>query len=97
MAHRSRVAERIIREAFGVSRPDRNRRPVRYELLGGTVAVAVLRDERAGGQLCIRVARRLADGRAVQMRKASRIGFASIQELLAYFDDIYAQYGKPNE
>jgi len=95
MATRALSAERIIRAAYGITRPQTARRVVRFELLGGSVALAVFRHDGDVGQTCVRVARRLDDGRAVQMRKASRNRFANLHEFLAYFDEIYARYGQP--
>ncbi len=68
---------------------------MRYELLASGVAIAVARDERDGGRTFVRVARRLGDGRAVQMRKECRRQFSTVQDLLTYFDGIYARYGAP--
>jgi len=70
---------------------------LRYELLGSSVALAVCRDERQGGRTFIRVARRLGDGRAVQMRKECRDQFSNLDDFLAYFDGMYARYGAPHD
>jgi hypothetical protein len=95
-AHRARAAERIIRDAYGITRVETARRAVRYELLGTHVAVAIVRDHRNGGRTAVRVACRLTDGRAVQMRKESRTHFSTVKDFLAYFDDMYARFGAPN-
>ena len=94
-ARRSNAAERIIREAYRLSRPRTNQRVMRYELLTSGVALAVTRDERHGGRTFVRVARRLQDGRAVQMRKECRKQLSTVQDVLTYFDGIYARYGAP--
>jgi hypothetical protein len=94
-ARHATAAERIIREAYKISRPSTARRVKRYELLSSGVALAIARDERNGGRTFVRVARRLGDGRAVQMRKECRNQFATLKDLLAYFDGIYARYGAP--
>jgi hypothetical protein len=94
-ARRTTAAERIIREAYKISRASTARRVMRYELLTSGVALAVARDERKGGRTFVRVARRLGDGRAVQMRKECRSQFSTLKDLLNYFEGIYARYGAP--
>jgi hypothetical protein len=94
-AHRVQKAERIVRQAYGIDRRSIKLRVIRYELLGSDVALAVVCDL-AKGRTIVKVARRLADGRAMQMRKACRNnGFASIKDQLNYFETMYAQYGNP--
>lgn len=95
-AQRVRKAERIIRQAYRMTRETSTRRVVRFELLGSDVAVAVVRDEHAETCAGVRVAQLLPSGRAKQMRKESRKQFATIGDLLSHFDALYAKYGKPN-
>lgn len=95
-AHRARRAERIIRAAYRYSDHTAANRIVRFELLGSDVAVAVLRSRPAGENAGVRVARLLPCGRAIQMRNESRKEFATIKELISYFDALYAKYGTPN-
>jgi hypothetical protein len=96
-ARRSNTAAAIIRDAYRTTRPNSARKILRYELLGSSVALAVWRDEHDSGLTSIRVARRLGDGRAVQMRKESRTHFSTLNEFLAYFDRMYARYGAPRD
>jgi hypothetical protein len=97
MAHRVKKAERIIRQAYGITRAARIRRPVRFELLGANVAVAVVRDVRCDGPTAVKVARKLEDGRVVQMRKECRKGFESIKEFICYFDSLHERFGNPDD
>jgi hypothetical protein len=94
-ALRALRAEQIIRDAYGIDRRSPRRTPVRYELLGADVAIAIVRDERAAPRTVVKVARRRPDGRAMQMRKACRNGFRNIREQIAYFETMYALYGTP--
>jgi hypothetical protein len=96
-ARRTNTAARIIRDAYKIIPPTSARHILRYELLGSSVALAVCRDERYDGWTTVRVARRLSNGRAVQMRKASRAQFSNLNEFLAYFDIMYARYGAPHD
>lgn len=91
LAHRSREAAQIILDAFGITRYGKRRQVVRYELLGADVAIAIVRD--GEGPTLVKAARRLPDGRAMQLRKACRRGFESVKDQLAYFDMMYRQYG----
>ena len=93
-ARRARRAAMIIREAYGFDRETLARRAVRYELLGTDVALAVLRDA-IDTPVQLRVARLDQEGRARQLRRHNRRGFASVREQIAYFEQLYAEFGSP--
>jgi hypothetical protein len=93
-ARRARRAAMIIREAYGFHRDTLARRAVRYELLGSDVALVVLRDQQ-DAPVQLRVARLDPDGRARQLRRHNRRGFASVREQIDYFDKLYAEFGSP--
>jgi hypothetical protein len=94
-AHRVQKAEHIVRQACGIDRRSAKRRVLRCELLGSDVALAVVYDV-AKRRTIVKVARRLVDGRAMQMRKACRNdGFANVRDQITYFETMYAQYGSP--
>ena len=86
------AARRIIRAAYTLNEKTGRVRPVRYELLGSGVAVLVGR-RKTDGQVVVKVARDV-DGRARQMRKESRVGFASTRDIITYFDALYRRYGR---
>jgi hypothetical protein len=90
----TRKAQRIIREAYGITRRG-PRAPVRFELLGDSVALAVVRTGSANGPLSIKVARELPDGRVSRLLKECRGGFPSVSEQIRYFETLYARYGAP--
>jgi hypothetical protein len=92
-ARASNEARRIIRAAYTLNEQSGRVRPVRYELLGSGVAIAV-GIRRSDNTVVIKVAQQ-AEGRCRQMRKESRIGFQSAREIIAYFDALYARYGRP--
>lgn len=93
-AIRAKRARRIIDRAYGIRPGEKNRRPVRYELLRDSVAlVVVTRTKSALAE--IKLARALPDGRVVRMHKESRRGFESVNEQIAYFDHLYKKYGNP--
>lgn len=94
-AHRAQRAQRIILEAYGIRRGERQRQPIRYELLGDCVAVAVVRDRRTPGAM-VKVARQLPDGRVRRMLKECRKGFANLKEQIRYFETLYQRYGPPS-
>ena len=94
-ARATNAARRIIRAAYSLNEKTGRVRPVRYELLGSGVAVAVAR-RKSDGTVVVKVAR-WVDGHARQMRKESRTGFASTREVIAYFDSLYRRYGRPDD
>jgi hypothetical protein len=94
-AQRAQLAARIIRKAYGISRGRGPRVPVRFELLGDAVALAVVHDRRKSGTTFIKVARVLPDGRVQRMLKECRGGFASLKEQVQYFETLYRKYGAP--
>lgn len=94
-ARRVQRAERIIRAAYGIRRGDTRRLPVRYELLGDSVAVAVVKDRRTPSGAIVKVAQRLPDGRVRRMLKECRTGFATLKEQIRYFEILYQRYGSP--
>jgi hypothetical protein len=93
-ARRTRKAQRIIREAYGIARHGR-RVPIRFELLGDSVALAVVRVGPWNGPVSIKVARQLPDGRVSRMLKECRAGFPTVSEQIRYFETLYARYGAP--
>lgn len=96
-ARQAQKARRIIREAFGITRTGA-RLPVRYELLGNSVALAVVRQKPSlgvGGSVVIRVARQLPNGRVSRMLKECRSGFPNVGEQIRYFESLYERYGAP--
>jgi hypothetical protein len=94
-AHRAQRAELIIRRAYGIRRGETRRQPVRFELLGDCVAVAVVKDTRDAPCIAIKVARELPDGSVKRMLKECRTGFASLKEQIRYFETLYQRYGPP--
>jgi hypothetical protein len=90
-AQRVQKAQRIIAGAYG-KRP--STRAIRFELLGGGVALAVVPDGTAG-HVIVKVARALPNGRAQRMLKESRRGFATVREQIEYFESLYERYGGP--
>jgi len=94
-AHRAQKARRIIKLAYGIDGTSRYRRPVRFELLGDSVALAVVQEMRGKPTLLFKLARLLPDGRVAQMRKESRKGLMSLKEQLRYFDSLYKRFGPP--
>lgn len=93
-ARQVQKAQRIIREAFGITRTG-DRLPIRYELLGNSVALAVVRQRACNAPVVIKVARELPDGRVSRMLKECRSGFPSVGEQIRYFESLYARYGAP--
>lgn len=93
-ARAAAAAKRIIRAAYTLNEKTGRVRPVRYELLGSGVAVLVGR-RRSDGEVVIKVARQI-DGHARQMRKESRVGFASAKDIIPYFDSLYRRFGRPD-
>jgi hypothetical protein len=91
-AHRALKARRIIRDAYGQARADQ---ALRVELLGESVAIAIVPMREVDNRVRIKVARVLPDGRVTRMLKESRIGFASIREQIKYFESMYKRYGRP--
>jgi hypothetical protein len=91
-AHRVLKARRIIRDAYGLARA---RQALRFELLGESVAIAVVPEVHAEGTIRVKVARVLPDGRVSRMLKESRIGFASVRDQIRYFESLYRRYGNP--
>ena len=91
-AHRVLKARRIIRDAYGQARA---RQALRFELLGESVALAVVPETNADGVIRIKVARELPDGRVSRMLKESRAGFATVREQIKYFESLYQRYGSP--
>jgi hypothetical protein len=92
MAHRALKARRIIRDAYGRTR---ERQALRFELLGESVAIAIVPEPSAAGAINIKVARLLPDGRASRMLKESRRGFSSVRDQIKYFETMYQRYGNP--
>jgi hypothetical protein len=93
-ARRAQKARRIISQAYRLD-PRRGRNPVRYELLGDSVALAVLRTNEPDAPVIIRLARQLPDGRVSRLLKETRAGFRSIEEQIRYFESLYQRYGNP--
>ena len=91
-AHRVLKARRIIRDAYGRTRAQQ---ALRFELLGESVALAVVPETRADGTIRIKVARELPDGRVARMLKESRVGFSSVRDQISYFEALYKRYGQP--
>jgi hypothetical protein len=91
-AHRILKARRIIRDAYGQARA---RQALRFELLGESVAIAVVPEDNVQGSIRVKVARVLPDGRVSRMLKESRIGFTSIRDQICYFETLYKRYGDP--
>jgi hypothetical protein len=96
-AHRARKARRIIQSAFRFSPKARRYVPVRFELIGDCVAVAVLRERGREDQICVKVARLLPDGRAAQMRKECRRGFSTVHAQIDYFESLYRRFANAND
>ena len=94
-AQRAQIAARIIKKAYGIERGRGHRVPIRFELLGDSVALAVIQDRRFAGLTLIKVARMLPDGRPQRMLKECRRGFASLKDQLRYFETLYRKYGSP--
>ena len=91
-AHRVLKARRIIRDAYGRARAQQ---ALRFELLGESVALAVVPEPAARGVIRIKVARELPDGRVTRMLKESRAGFTDVRDQIKYFETMYQRYGKP--
>ena len=91
-AHRVIKARRIIRHAYGRTRAAQ---AIRFELLGESVAVAVVRDDSPDAEVAIKVARVLPDGRVSRMLKESRKGFSSVRDQITYFESLYERFGNP--
>ena len=93
-AHRVRKAERIIRKAYGITRGCKKRQPLRFELIGEDVALALVRYRSAGDELVIRLARQMPDGRVVRMlSECHKGGFANLREQIKYYETLYQRYG----
>lgn len=93
-ARATNTARRIIRAAYSLNEKTGRVHPVRYELLGSGVAVAVGR-RKSDGTVVVKLACQV-NGRCRQMRKDSRAGFASPREIIEYFDSLYERYGRPH-
>jgi hypothetical protein len=94
-ARRAQIAARIIRRAYGIDRKQTRRFPIRFELVGSAVALAVVR-EYPSGRTVVKVARLLPDGRVQRMLKECRSGFGSLREQHSYFETLYQTYGDPS-
>ena len=94
-ARRVQRAQRIIRQAYNIRRGGSGVQPVRYELLGDTVALVVVRTDESGNVL-VKLARELPSGRTKRLAEETREGFASVKDQIAYFDALYARYGRPD-
>ena len=94
-ARRIQRAQRIIRQAYNIRRGGSGIQPVRYELLGDAVALVVVRADESGNVL-VKLARELPSGRTKRLAEETRVGFSSVKEQIAYFDALYARYGRPD-
>lgn len=91
-AQRVLKARRIIRVAYGHARA---LQALRFELLGESVALAVVPEDHVDGPMRFKVARILPDGRVTRMLKESRVGFLNVRDQIRYFESLYQRYGDP--
>ncbi|HTR78717.1 MAG TPA: hypothetical protein VMH39_11425 [Gemmatimonadaceae bacterium] len=92
---RSQIARRIIKQAYGIDPKRTAARIVRYELIGESVAVVVLREDGPESTIEVRVAQRLTTGRVIQLEHANRCGLRGYREIVEHLEALYHEYGTP--
>jgi hypothetical protein len=95
-ARRAQRASQITKKAYGIQTGRGRRIPIRYELLGDSVALLIVAGRSVKEPSSIKLAKALPDGRVKRMLKESRIAcFGSVKEQIAYSETLYQKYGDP--
>lgn len=97
-ARRVMRARRIIHRAYRIGGKTAHPHPIRYELIGDSVAVVVLADQHRPARhvaVSLWVARESKSGRARKLRGDSRDNLDSYRDVVAHLELLQKKYGAP--